>query len=633
MAVNKYRLFELAVVLLLLVAGCDVEHEPPLKIPPRPSPTATTQAPVVTPQPARVLSVCLGQEPQSLFLYDSSSRAARAIRQALFDGPFDEVGFQFIPVILERVPTLENGDVDINQVEVQPGERMVDASGNRTYLAEGEVYRPAGCYSTECEEVYRGQEPVMLDQVSILFRITPGVEWSDGTPLQGEDSVFSFRVAQDLYGEFGPDKLRYAQEYAPVDRNRVEWRGIPGYQGITSYADFFFTPLPRHRWQELDTSQILRDQRARKDPLGWGPYVIQEWLPGDHLTVVENERYFRRAAGFPYYDHIVFRFFEDVSGVLDAFRARECEVALGVPGLVNEIPVLEQGELRGSWNVVHLHGGAWNQVVFGIQSLEDGSPLFQDTALRQAFATCINRRKMIAQLPEAPRIADSFYPPRHPSFESDLPRYRYDPDEAARLLEEIGWQDDDNDATTPRTAQNVEGVEDGSPLQVSLLVSRSERAGTIAGLIQDDLARCGVDVKVSALPSGELLAPGPDGPIFGRNFDMAHFAWTPANYRLCSLFLSSEIPGPYPDFPKGWGGGNASGYANEEYDASCRAANTLLPEMETRQEAVRRAQLIFGEEIPALPLYFRQDVMIADNELSGMEDGYFSPLWNVESLP
>jgi len=633
MVVNKYRGCVLAAVLLFLVTGCGVQPGSALQISPRPSPTATTRAPVVTPQPARVLSICLGEEPQSLFLYDSTSRAAEAVRQTLFDGPFDEVDFQFIPVILDRVPSLENGDVALEQVEVKPGERMVNASGNRTYLAEGEVYRPAGCYSTECEEVYRGQDPVMLDQVSILFRVTSGVQWSDGAALQGDDSVFSYRVAQGLYGDFGPAKLQYAQEYVQIDRFRVEWRGIPGYQGITSYADYFFTPLPRHRWQNLEPSLILRDQRARKDPLGWGPYAVQEWLPGDHLTLKENERYFRRAAGFPYYDHIVFRFYEDVAGVLDAFRARECEVAVGVPGLVKELPVLREGELRGSWNVVHLSGGAWNQIVFGIQPLEEEASLFQDKTVRQAFATCINRRNMIAQLPEAPRIADSFYPSRHPDFASDLPRYRYDPKAAARLLDQAGWLDVDNDTTTPRTAQGVEGMADGTPLQVNLLVSRSDRAGTIARFIQDDLASCGIDVEISALPAEELLASGPEGPIFGRDFDMAYFAWTPADYRLCSLFISSRIPGPPPDFPLGWGGGNASGYTNQDFDTTCRSTNTLLPEMESRQEAVQRAQVIFGEEIPALPLYFRQDVMMADNDLRGMEDGFFSPLWNVESLP
>ncbi len=633
MAVNKSWGFVLAAGVLFLFTGCGVEQEPPLEIPSRPSPTATTRAPVVTPRPARVLSVCVGQEPQSLFLYDSGSRAAKAVRQALFDGPFDEVDFQYIPVILDRVPTLDNGDVVLDQVQVQPGERIVDGSGNRTYLAEGEVYRPAGCYSTECEEVYPGQEPILMDQVTIQFQITSGVQWSDGAGLQGDDSVFSFRVAQDLYGEFGPAKLRYAQDYVQTGRNRVEWRGVPGYQGITSYADYFFTPLPRHRWQDLDPSHIRRDQRARKEPLGWGPYVIQEWLSGDHLTLTANERYFRRTASFPYYDHIVFRFFEDVSGVLDAFRARECEIAVGVPGLVQEIPVLQEGELLESWNVVHLYGGAWNQILFGIQSLEEETSLLRDKIVRQAFATCINRRDIIARLPEAPGIADSFYPPRHPAFESNLPRYRYDPDAAARLLEEAGWQDEDGDAATARTARGVEGVADGTPLQVNLLASRSERAGTIARLIQDDLARCGVDVKITLLPAEELLAAGPEGPIFGRDFEMAHFAWTPANYRLCSLFLSTEIPGPYPDFQKGWGGGNASGYVNEEFDAACRIANTLLPEMEGRQEAVRRAQVIFAEEVPALPLYFSRDVMLVDNALRGMEDGFFSPLWNVESLP
>jgi len=55
---------------------------------PRPTPAAT-----VTPAPPRVLSVCLGQEPASLFLYGDTTSSAQSVRQAIYDGPFDFYNF------------------------------------------------------------------------------------------------------------------------------------------------------------------------------------------------------------------------------------------------------------------------------------------------------------------------------------------------------------------------------------------------------------------------------------------------------------------------------------------------------------------------------------------------------------
>jgi len=97
-------------------------------------------------------------------------------------------------------------------------------------------------------------------------------------------------------------------------------------------------------------------------------------------------------------------------------------------------------------------------------------------------------------------------------------------------------------------------------------------------LIQDDLKNCGVEIAIELLPASELLAPGPEGPIFGRQFDLAQFAWTTGNYNLCVLFLSAEIPSPYPAYSKGWGGVNALGYSNPDFDVACGLILTSLPD-------------------------------------------------------
>ena len=98
------------------------------------------------------------------------------------------------------------------------------------------------------------------------------------------------------------------------------------------------------------------------------------------------------------------------------------------------------------------------------------------------------------------------------------------------------------------------------------------------------------------------LAPGPDGPIFGRSFDLAQFAWTTSFEPPCNLYLTSEIPGPYPDFPKGWGGVNASGYSNPEFDQACDNALFSLSDSAQHRPEHFKAQQIFSEDLPGLPL-------------------------------
>jgi peptide/nickel transport system substrate-binding protein len=187
---------------------------------------------------------------------------------------------------------------------------------------------------------------------------------------------------------------------------------------------------------------------------------------------------------------------------------------------------------------------------------------------------------------------------------------------------------------TPRIAQGVSGVPDGTLFEVEYLVSDDAQSGSDALAIQKMLAGCGISLKVTNQSPQEYLRPGPEGPVFGRSFDLAQFAWAGAIEPPCYLYLSSEIPGPYLEFDKGWGGVNASGFSNPEFDLACENALFSLADSAQHLPEHFQAQDIFSEELPALPLYLHYTVAVARPDLCNYtsQSAMDSPLWNLEGL-
>jgi len=577
----------------------------------------------------------MGQEPGSLFIYNDASAAARNLRQAIYDGPFDYIDYALQPVILRKIPRLADGDATLEPAQVETGSWIVDSQGNLITLTQGTLYLPAGCDNAGCAQSYTGEGPASIDQLVVHFQLRPDLLWSDGVPLTAEDSTYSYELARQLYPQVRHELIRHTQSYLAVDTTTVEWRGIPGYKD-SLYADNFFIPLPKHAWNNLSIDELSTSELANRKPLGWGPYIVEEWVPGDHITLARNLNYFRAGEGLPYFDRLVFRFVPDSEQALQALLAGECDFVDETAHLEQRGSALAQMSEAGQIGVAFESVAAWEHAVFGISSQDPGFPvIFQSKELRQAIARCIDRQSLVQDLPfgrsEAP---DTYVPPGHPLANSQVTRYEYDPQGASQQLEAIGWRDLDQNPATPRLAQGVPNVPDGTPLEVSYLTTDDDERRQVAESIRASLAGCGVKLQVSYVPEGELFAPGPDGLLFGRKFQMAQFGWATSLDPPCYLYTSREIPGPYPDYPNGWGGANAGGYSNPEYDLACTQALTSLPDWPLHSEAHQRAQAIFADDLPAIPLYLRLRLVAYRPDLCGvaLDSSVESALWNLESF-
>jgi len=594
---------------------------------------ANTDIPVPSPTPLRVLTVCLGHEPQTLFLYQAFSTSARSVLQAIYDGPLDVQNFDYVPVLLAKKPTQAEGDVTLAPVEVQPGELFMDDGGNLITLTNGVLYRPSGCSETACAQAYTGDGPVTMDQMIVRFRLLTGLLWSDSVPLTADDSVFSFEVASSLYPLAQPERVIRTASYRAPDAQTVEWRGLPGLMD-PYYAANLFSPLPRHAWGNLSKEELLQSDATTKMPLGWGPYVIEQWIEGDHITFHRNPVYFRASEGLPYFDNLVFRFVDDGEQMLDALLTGECDLADSSAMQDVDLTRLLEAQNTGQLEV-YFQPAAWELALFGIVPYEPGRPdLFGIAETRQAITQCIDRSKMADRLWNGQSsVLDTYVPSFHPLFNPDIQHYGYDPVQASAKLEAIGWSDADADPATPRLAAGVSGVPDGTPFEFTYLVSPDAERPQAAQILADSLAQCGIRVHIQQQPAADYLAAGPQGPVFGRAFEMAQLAFPTTLEPSCEWFTSAEIPGPYPEYPQGWGGVNAAGYYNPDFDQACRAARTSLAEAAQYQQAHFQAQAIFASDLPVIPLYLRLNVLAARPGLCGfrLDASSVSVLWNVET--
>ncbi|MCC6148100.1 MAG: hypothetical protein IT308_11095 [Anaerolineaceae bacterium] len=634
-----YRLFFPALGLLLAACSFPGQAEPTPTLPaatelPPPLPTPTAA-------PPRMLSICLGQEPRTLYPYGSPARSTWSVLEALYDGPIDTRGFTAQPVILEKLPSVSDGDARIQPVAVTTGQEVIDIDSELVSLAPGVTVLPAGCEDPGCAVTWDGSASLQMDQLTAAFKLKPGLQWSDGAPLTAADSVYSYHLASDPDTPVSKGISYRTVSYTALDDQTVEWVGVPGYFPYR-LETLFWMPLPEHAWGSLASKDLLTAPESSQKPLGWGAYVVEEWTAGDHITLKKNPLYFRAEEGLPYFDTLVFRFLgEPFDNNLAGLLSGECDLIDQTTLLEEQIEPVLEAQTAGKLKVHVGQGPEWEQVSFGIapSSYDDGiAPwggdrprFFGDVRTRKAFAYCMDRAEILRKpLENQTIIPVGFFPPGHPDF-FDQPFIPFDPQAGGQLLDEVGWRDWDGDPATPRTAAGVANVLDGTPLAVNYVTTQAPLRVLIGQRLAESLGQCGIQMSVQTLNTGELYTPGDRGGVlFGRNFDLAEFSWESGMEPPCDLFKTGQIPAP----GNNWLGVNITGYSSASYDAACLNLQQTRPGDTGRYtQAAAELQRIFAEDLPVIPLYFRMKVAATRPDFCGfeMDVSARTSLWSLET--
>ncbi len=638
MSPSKLITLLLSFFFLIIIPACGFSSSQP------DAATIPSEAPLIlpttTPAP-RVLTVCLGEEPNTLYPFGGPNVAARSILASVYDGPIDMLGYAYQPVTLTQLPSLANGDAQIVRTPVQTGGQIVDAAGDLVLLEQGTRVRPSSCRGDDCVITYDGTTPLEMDQMVVTFRLRPDVTWADGTPLTADDSVYAFSLASDASAVTNTFLIDRTQTYEAADAHTVQWWGMPGFID-PAYFTNFWPPAPKHLWSQFPANQLSTIDMASRSPIGWGPYMIQEWTAGDQITLTKNPYYFRKADGYPKFDSLTFRFIADPDTALSELVAGRCDILDpsirldNHAGLLQEMQAGEQAEVffTPGMTIEWLGLGVFPSTYddgYDTQFQKDRQNIFSDAHTRQGIAYCLDRQSVVKNaLFGLTTVPTTYIPTEHPLYDPNIEPIPFDPSVGISLLEQAGWRDTDGDPATPRRAVTVKNVAPGTPLQLNYYTTTATQRRQVVEILTQSLAQCGIGLDVQYFSQNDLYAPGPNGLLFGRRFDLIEYAMGVNGIEPpCGWFTTDEIPSA----SNSWIGTNVTGYKNEQYDASCRAAQLSLPDEQAYTDSYRQTQVLFSAELPAIPLYYRLRVAAARPDLCHFDlDPTANPLWNIEAI-
>ncbi|MBT3323426.1 MAG: peptide ABC transporter substrate-binding protein [Anaerolineae bacterium] len=410
------------------------------------------------------------------------------------------------------------------------------------------------------------------------FSIRPNAVWHDGAPVTTDDVIFTIALIKSDISFYPQDikTLWDEVEIKRLDEKTMQFR-LP--EPFVPFLDYLtFGVLPQHLLGNIPIDQILNAD-FNLNPIGSGPYKF------DHL-LVENSRItgvvltiFEEYYGEnPYIPQMVFRYYPSATAALDAYQQGE---VLGISQITSNIlgDALNEKELS-------LYTSRRPELSLIFFNLNNGAvPFLQDIALRKALLTGLNRQRMINQILGGQAIpADGPILPGSWAYYDGVNHIDYDSLAAQSILKKAGY------IIPPEGGETL--AKDGQLLVFTLLHPDDAQHTALAQYIQQDWIKLGVQINLVPLPYEQLIHEN----LAKRGYEAA----------LVDINLSyTPDPDPYPFWHQAEA---ASGQNYAQWDN--RTASEYLErarvtaDLESRARLYRNFQVIFDQELPALPLYF-----------------------------
>ncbi len=310
-----------------------------------------------------------GSEPATLFVLENAY-VSNLLRILITGADYTSLNYEYQPVMLTQMPTIENGAAVNKIVEVREGESIVNADGNAVKLKPGVRIRAA-----DGNEVEFTGGTAQMKQLVVSYEFVDGLTWSDGVPVSKADYELGYRItcAKEMRRYYDDIPLTYDKianaEFVSDTAYVVTWK--PGYQDPLYFRPPF-SRLPAHqvvsdgrRLADVPASEWNSLREVVETPLGVGPYVVQGWEFGKDMTFTANPFYYQ---GVPATSKIVVRFIWPAEKAIAALAAGEVDVVGWDTLFPNEeqMSSLLEARAAGRARVFFTPSSTWEHIDFAL---------------------------------------------------------------------------------------------------------------------------------------------------------------------------------------------------------------------------------------------------------------------------
>ncbi len=506
------------------------------------------------------------------------------------------------------------------------------AVGTKDQEAARIFYEPLAGYGPEGELV-----PVLAEEVpnrengglqadgkSVTWKLKKGVKWHDGQPFTADDVVFNWQYALDpataavttgSYKDIKVEKVDSHTVRVLFQKPTPFWAdAFCGTQGML---------IPKHLFGDYIGAKS-RDAPANLKPVGTGPYIFEEFKPGDLVKGRLYPDYHK--ANRPFFDSIEMKGGGDaVSAARAVIQTAEYDYAWNMQVEDDILKRMEQGgkgtaTITPGGNIEHIQVNTtdpWTEVDGERSHIKSKHPLFSDPAVRKALALLVDRKGTEDHIYGRTGQATANFLNNPEQFRSKSTAWEFNVDKANKLLEDAGWQ------------KGADGIraKDGKKLKLVFQTSINAPRQKTQQIIKQAAQKAGIDIELKSVTASVYFSSDVANPDTYTKFycDIQMYTTTmtqPDPERFMNQFCSWEVASK----DNKWQGRNISRWRSEEYDKTFRAAEGELDPVKRAAHFIKMNDLVINDQA-VIPVVYRPRVQAQSSKLKTWLSGWDNDLW------
>lgn len=305
--------------------------------------------------------------------------------------------------------------------------------------------------------------------------LPPGISFHDGTPADAAALKRHFEenakgtLTGIVIGDWGIQEIQIVDDLTVKLVLEGPFAPLPYF--LSSHLGYFGAP----------SMHDLGQEGAARNPIGTGPFMLDEWIDNEVTRMVRNPNYWRTDAegrSLPYLDAIEFRPIPDTDGRFNALRSGDLDATSVNTGLrVDEY----NEQFKTFWQ-----DEDYNETTYLL--LNSSRPPFDNVEFRRALAQCFDVQTFNTVRWDGQVPATGPFSPGTPGYLADSGYPTYDPAAGSATIARLGITELDLGTTIdPANLLNTE---------------------MIAALWSD----CGLDVSITQVDQAELIT----NAVFGN---------------------------------------------------------------------------------------------------------------------